>query len=128
MAEEVEPLVISDGKSSVTLFRPDRFPLHGMTHRVAITAGPFHGSFLANAYDVPWESFRRDLKLLSSTLHGSIGFGGYEELELIFLGDGLGHINVKVEIREYPIYLKFEIEIDQTHLPNIIAGIDRVFL
>ena len=127
MENRVEPLVIAAGDHGLVFHSPKPDP-NAFGERVDVKAGPFTGSFEAHCYSSPWQDVLLDLSQLLRSLKGTTRFYGYEEISVVFMGDGLGHIQAKVEIREHPLRLSFEIELDQTHLPGIIAGIERVFL
>jgi hypothetical protein len=126
LEDRSETLVIAAGDHRLAFHAPG---IHGDARsRVDVKAGPFAGSFETHCYASPWQDVHRDLQKLSRFLSGDVKLYGYEEIDLIFTGDGLGHVQAKVDIREYSLRLSFQIELDQTMLPGIIAGIERVFL
>ena len=99
-----------------------------MQHRVDVKAGPFSGSITVYCFQSPWYHVHQGLSRLNTSLKGTVDLFGYEEMAISFTGDGLGHITVKASFEDHPLKLSFEIDLDQTHLPAILAGIDRVFL
>jgi hypothetical protein len=132
MSDDTEGVVLGDGRCRVVLHAADRIACDGFfEHRVDIVAGPFHGALTAVAYANDHRDFREQVIELHRTLSGAARRGGYENLEMTFIGDGLGHIEVEIAaIAEHvpPIRLSFGMLLDQTQLPGIIAAIERTFL
>jgi hypothetical protein len=127
MVDDCEPLSIGSGDYGLKFYPPSEAD-YGFQHRVDVKAGPFSGSLKVFCIQSPWEHAHRELAALSRSLKGTVDLFGYEEMGLSFTGDGLGHINVKVSFEDHPLNLSFEIDLDQTQLPAILTGIDRVFL
>jgi hypothetical protein len=124
---DVEPLSIGSGDYALALYPPPRVG-EGLQHRVDVRAGPFSGSITVYCFQSPWNDVHRELSRLRAFLTGEVATFGYEEMEISFTGDGLGHIKVNVSFQDHLLRLSFEINLDQTQLPSILAGIDRVFL
>jgi hypothetical protein len=125
--DDEELLRIGSGDYELTLHPPPKLG-QALQHRVDVRAGPFSGSITVYCFHSPWNDVYRELSKLRSLLRGTVSLFGYEEMEISFTGDGLGHIKVKAAFQDHPLNLRFEIDLDQTHLPAILAGIDRVFL
>lgn len=122
-------VLISDGRSSVTLIRTGRLA-YGIPTRIDVVGGPFQGSISDEVGD--YATFHRDLVNLYKILQGSAKLGGLEGLfDLTVTALRLGMLEVKVRAlaSHVPrIELAFEFLIDQSYVPPIISAIDRVFL
>lgn len=97
---------------------------------VSVAAGAFSGRFPANFRSPDFPPLREQLEMLYRQLEGTAAFATLEEqLELQFVGDGLGHILIRGKARDLAgtgNRLAFETEIDQTELPAIIAALRLV--
>jgi hypothetical protein len=132
MSAESTVVTISDGKCSTVLHPPDE-PLSssGFDHRVELSAGPLRGEIKAFAFHNAYKSFHDDLVLLYETLSGQVDLFGYENLQIKVIGDGCGHIDVGVVATAdfyQSIELTYQIKLDQTQLPELIAAIKRTFV
>jgi hypothetical protein len=131
MSEQAETVVLSDGRSRVVLHRPQSRGVHGFEHWIELVGGPFQGSLEGSAYMDPYRDFHDDLAKLHQTLSGEVTLDGYENFGMTLRGDGLGHIQVEVSAnpQTYPsVHLEFEMLLDQTQLPAILASLKRAFL
>ncbi|TWB62178.1 WapI family immunity protein [Nitrospirillum viridazoti] len=125
-------IVITDGRSSVTLHPPEADPDgHGFDMKVDLVGGPFTGNILATTY-LPlqaWDQFRRDLRRLHRSLKGEASTDTwFSNFGLVLKGDGRGHIRVTADARDEwadASTLSFSFTIDQTHLPPFIAILDQ---
>jgi hypothetical protein len=131
MEDRSDGVLLTDGPSRLFLHRPEQRALNGFDHRVDLVGGPFRGSIKASAYLNPYERFCAELATLYETLTGAPELGGYENLNLSLKGDGLGHIQADVcaiadHVRDTK--LTYQMTLDQTQLPEIIASIRRIFL
>jgi hypothetical protein len=76
------------------------------------------------------KSFRSQLIALNKTLTGEARLGSHEGLDVRLVGNGMGAIEVQVEITAdhvAPIRLTYSFGIDQSYLPAIIQQIDAEF-
>jgi hypothetical protein len=127
-------VVIGDERCSITLHRPEHVFREGVVvqfeHRIDVVAGAFRGSLNGAAYANGWTRFLDQLGSLYDSLTGTASLGGYENVEIEMKGDGLGHFTVSGVVTDdhvRPIRLQFSIILDQTQLPRIRAGTERVF-
>jgi hypothetical protein len=127
-----DPVVIGDETCRVTLHPLEGVSPHGLKHRLDVVAGPFRGSLVVHSYDNPYRHFHEQLNALYQTLSGEARLGpGYEDLEIVFSGDGKGHIAVKVVVHaNYGrlISLEFQVFLDQTELSKIIRHVEEAFI
>ena len=97
-----------------------------------VVAGAFSGSLIVDCYEKPYRRFHEQLTALYQTLSGEARLGpSYENLVIVFSGDGKGHIAVRVIVyadHSRPIRLEFCIFLDQTDLPRIIRQVELVFI
>jgi hypothetical protein len=130
MNKEAEGILFSDGQSSIRLRRAGRNDVTGYPTWLDIKAGPFSGTLQITVDDWVYKHFSQQLALLNDRLSGSAQMGNpHDNIYMTFVGNGLGGIKVNIEVTSYspPVKLIFELEIDQTYLPAIIAGIDEEF-
>jgi hypothetical protein len=137
MTDEVEGVLLTDGRSRVFLHRPEPYADgHGYHHRVDLVGGPFAGTIDASSYEGPRALlfFHKELVALCERLKGEAHLpNSYENLRLSLRGDGLGHIAVQVEAHAVvqtegtvsECLLSFGFAIDQTQLATVIATVDR---
>ena len=130
MCRKADGALLTDGRSRA-FFHPPR-PWggedDGYDQQVDLVAGPFRGTIKASAYANGLPSFHRQLTELNQTLKGEAELSAYENFKLSLKGDGLGHIEVKVEATVYDstiVQLSFNFDIDQTQLPAVITAIER---
>jgi len=121
---KAEGVLIADGRSSIFLHPPiaasDRHRYH---HLVELVAGPFQGTIDAECYSNNLSQFQNELIGLYRSLKGMAPLDTYENLALSLEGDGMGHVQVRVDARPRDIMkirLSFEFDIDQTQLRDII--------
>lgn len=98
--------------------------------RIAVRAGAFHGEFPADLDVWAFSRFAGQVRELHKTLKGTAVFSTYEQqLELVLVGDGLGHISVNAEAMDYAgtgNKLIFCLGIDQTHLPALLKDLESI--
>ncbi len=74
--------------------------------------------------------FLEELKELNKRLQGQATFRTIEQnVDLVLIGDGLGHIGINGLIRhgnDYNLVTKFEIPSDQTFLPQLISQCEEI--
>ena len=133
MSEDFKNCVhIGVGSSYVRLSRGDKQRgSYGMTTaEIEVKGGPFTGVVRDDTL-VGVAKFCTDLQTLYERLTGRAELSSYEKFKLILVGDGRGGIQALVELygAHMPLSkLAFEMEIDQTFLPNIIRGLRSEFL
>jgi len=94
-----------------------------------VRADGIEGSVIAVSYAnvTTWAKFRDALRALYENLSGKVELGPvFDKLRLSFRGDGMGHFEVDVEIRDGDILdtrLSFRFSVDQTQLPAVIRAI-----
>ena len=127
-------MLFTDGKDKVFFHPPETYSDgHGFHHLIEIVSGPFRGVVKASSYDglAALKPFRQELAALYESLKGEAHLPrSYDNAWLSVKGDGFGHLKVKGEVRAGNMMqsrLTFEFSIDQTHLPEIIKALDRLF-
>jgi hypothetical protein len=137
MTENLDGVLLTDGRSRIFLHPPMPYPDgHGFHHQADVICGPFQGAIEAISYERPiaLQVFHRQLVILYRSLKGEAELpSSYENLKVSLTGDGLGHITVRVDVREHVsaahnVRLSFTFGIDQTHLPPAISAVERLFL
>lgn len=131
-----DSVVLTDGESQITLHPPEYYSDgHGLHHRVDLVGGPFYGSIDAVSYEGRrgLQSFHRQLVALYENLSGEAALPeSYENLKVSLTGNGRGHVTVRADARAYgpisDVRFSFSFQIDQTHLPSIIAAVERLFV
>jgi hypothetical protein len=97
---------------------------------IRVRVGGFQGSFRASLRSDEFQKFKRELTRLSTTLAGKATFATMEEqLTITMDGNGRGHIQVSGQATDMAGIgnrLNFSLEIDQTHLPAIIAALSSI--
>jgi hypothetical protein len=98
-----------------------------ITAEIEIRADVWHGKFLGDFYRGELSGLGQSLQRLHATLTGTAHLAPIEQcLDLTFTGDGKGHIVVRGKAQSDPASgnaLLFRIELDQTELLDIIAGL-----
>ncbi len=123
-------VVITDGRSRVTLF-PASLPSGvGCPVRVEIRSFPFSVEIEAEARGIV--HFRAALVALHKTLSGEARLDFYmEEHSVILRGNGLGSIEIITRVTDGLVprraCLTVEMWLNQSYLPAIIADIGEVF-
>ncbi len=94
---------------------------------VAVAVGSFEGRYRADFNSWAFADFAGHLERLYNTVSGSATFTSYEaQLELELVCNNLGQIKVRGEAMDYAgtgNKLTFRLEIDQTHVPPILASL-----
>jgi hypothetical protein len=128
----MDGVLFTDREYSVVLHPPEPYADgHGYHHRVDLVAGPFQGTIDATSYQNVGvlRRFHDELIVLYQDLKGEAHLGGgYENLTIDLVGDGLGHIAVHVEAIAgdcMDTRLSYTFTIDQTQLPSAIASIAK---
>ena len=96
--------------------------------QVKVQVGGFEGEFPADFNSWAFSDFRNQLGRLYELLSGTAIFTSYEkQLELRLDGNGRGQIALRGEAMDYAgtgNKLAFRLDIDQTHLPQILKDLD----
>jgi hypothetical protein len=97
---------------------------------VQIHVGGFDGRVSGNLRAEEFVDFRDEVAALHHSLDGDANFRTMEDwLTIEMRGDGRGHIEVKGQLHDDPgsvNRLTFRLELDQTFLASILAGLDEV--
>lgn len=100
-----------------------------MTAEIEAKGGPFTG-VVRDETLVGVAEFCADLQSLYDKLTGSASLTSYEKFKVVVEGDGRGHISGSVELHgeHVPLsVLTYDIELDQTSLPEVIRGLRKEF-
>ncbi len=130
LADDDDGIIIGDGRSYVRLKLVERAGVARQPTHVEARISGFAGSFEYQPDDWVYPLFLRELKTLSNRLDGAAHMGNpHDDLYMVFSGDGHGHLRVHVEIRhpEFAAKTKFELQIDQSHLPELIDCLEVKF-
>lgn len=125
-----ENAVFTDGISRVELVAAGP-PALGFPTRIKVSTGPFRAEVEAEAWD--YQSFRNDVLLVHETLTGKAELtfveGGHS---IRLIGNGRGDVEVVAVVGDgrspCQAYLTIRLNLDQSHLPNLIHAIRREFL
>ena len=122
-------VVISDGNSYVKLV-PVGQPRLGYPTRIEISSGSFSATVEAETRIDP--IFRQALSKLHKTLSGEAILTCWsQEHSVTLTGNGVGRIDLIAKITDgrspWSACLVVKMQLDQSYLPEIIAGIDRNF-
>ena len=97
---------------------------------VRVQAGAFKGEYPCYLDIWGFARFSQEVKDLYENLNGTATFTTYEgQLEIVMVGDGLGHISVKVQAVDYAgtgNKLSFQLGIDQTNLPSLMTELNLI--
>ncbi|WP_420580849.1 WapI family immunity protein [Reichenbachiella sp.] len=97
---------------------------------VELKSGAFSGNFNGEFMVDDFKSFSQQLQNLYKTLKGTANFNCLEDyVNIVVTGDGIGHLSAKCVVTDSPFplnSLQFELEFDQTYLPNIINDLDQI--
>lgn len=139
MDEEKPYFRIGSGASehiTVTpLYRPhdqcaDFWDGNWVESHVEIRVGAFTGRFRASLRANEFAHFREELARLYSDLTGTAVFSSMEQwLTMKIQGDGLGHFEAECHAMDQAGVgnrLEFRLSFDQTDIPGILKGLDRV--
>lgn len=95
--------------------------------KVELVVGAFSGTYSADLTSVALSRFALDLETLYRTISGTAVFTDYEgQLELQMVCDIRGHIRLKGEAMDIAgtgHKLTFELELDQTNVPQILTSL-----
>ena len=97
---------------------------------VVVAVGRFAGEYEATFLTSDFVGFRKELQALHHSLDGKASFSTMEEqLSLELVGNGRGGIELKGLAADVPgsdNRLEFVLQLDQSHLPNVLAGLDEI--
>jgi hypothetical protein len=109
---------------------PDYWDDNWVDATITIAAGAFRGEIEAQLRAEDFVRFRDELRPLHERFVGRAKFETTEEwLSIDVVGDGKGHFRadcVAVDMPGTGNRLTFEIEFDQTDLPEILEGLDTI--
>lgn len=99
---------------------------------ISVRVGAFRGTIRADLRTEELASFRSQLSAVYASLSGEARLVSMEEwIDLRVTGDGLGHFDVEATVRDQAgggNALQFGLELDQTHIPEMLASLDRIAL
>lgn len=105
----------------------DKNWVHGI---VNVKAGAFNGEFKADFMTLDFEVFKTELEKLYENLNGIATFHTLEEQVVVKVtGDGIGHLKADCVVMDYAGMgnrLAFEIDFDQTHVPEILNQLNGI--
>lgn len=108
----------------------DNSTLNWLDVNASICVGGFTGKIRQDLYTDELYWFEQKLENLFNTLNGEAVLDAMEKwIYLKFEGDGKGHVACSGEVTDrydYGNVLKFNINLDQTYLPNIINGLKEL--
>jgi hypothetical protein len=97
---------------------------------VRVRAGSFQGKYQASIRTDEIEDFRRELKAAYEDLKGPASLETLEhQLTIQLDGDGIGHFKARCEAVDGVTFgnrLSFEVETDQTYIPDVLAQLEAV--
>jgi len=97
---------------------------------VEVQCDGWRGKFTASFLQGELSALARELRILHEKLRGEASLVPSEpNLELSFIGDGKGHIEVNGTARNQfhtGTKLSFSLHLDQTFLPSIIKGLENI--
>jgi hypothetical protein len=97
---------------------------------VVIAVGGLSGKYAAAFLTSDFVEFREELQTLHRSLQGKASFSTMEEqLSLKLTGNGRGGIELKGLAADFPgsnNRLEFVLQLDQGHLPKVLAGLDEI--
>jgi len=97
-----------------------------------IKVGTYSGKAIIYISTGQLHKFLTELKACYQTLKGTASLKDYEgNLEMVFDFDGLGHVKVSGHLREdisNRTELRFELDTDQTRIPQMIHGLEDLVL
>lgn len=100
--------------------------------QVSVVGGSFSGTYSAGFMTVDFEYLKQELNALHNNLAGTVIFSNqYEEqLELKFIGDGIGHLEVIITASDrfdmYAAKLSYTMDFDQTYLNAWIKQLNDI--
>jgi hypothetical protein len=99
---------------------------------IKVSAGGFTGKVTASLRSEEFVKFMSELSMLYETLSGQACFTTMEQwLSITVVGDGLGHFEAQCQLSDNAPAgtgntLNFTIYFDQTFIPGMIAGLNRI--
>lgn len=108
----------------------DNWDKNWINCRIQAKSGAFSGTFDAQFMTTDFESFKQQLRRVYESLKGTANFHCLDDyVNIIVTGDGIGHLKAKCTLMESNIPLNeltFELEFDQTYLPDIISQLNNI--
>ena len=99
--------------------------------QVEVVVGGFRGTYSGDFNSSAFTEFRDELERLYRSLSGLASFTSYErQLEITMTCTTQGHIELRGEAVDYVgtgNRLTFQLELDQTYVPQILADLDAAF-
>ena len=99
---------------------------------IKVSAGGFTGKVKASLRSEEFVKFKNELSILYETLSGQAYFTTMEKwLSITVVGDGLGHFEAQCKLSDNAgagtgNTLHFSLHFDQTFIPEMIAGLNRI--
>lgn len=97
---------------------------------VEVKAGAFSGGFDADFMTTDFANFRSELEELYNKLTGTATFSTLEDqVNIKIVGDGIGHLIAEcyvMDIAGLGSKLQFEVDFDQTYIPNVIRELEKI--
>ncbi len=97
---------------------------------IRVAVGRFKGRVDAALRAEDFVGFLEEVRQLQKSLNGRADFTTLEGwLSVEMIGDGRGHLTVNCTLLDQPGIgnrLMFKLNMDQTHLPTVIAGLERI--
>jgi len=97
---------------------------------IRVAVGGFKGRVDAALRAEEFNLFLEQVRQLHKSLKGRADFTTLEGwLRIELTGDGRGHMTATCELLDQPGIgnsLKFKIELDQTYLPSVVAGLESI--
>src|SRR5690606_973570 len=97
---------------------------------VKVKAGAFSGAFKADFMTVDFVTFKNELAKLYEKLNGIATFHTLEsQVEIKISGDGIGHLTAECIVKDAASFgnkLEFEINFDQTHIPELLNQLKKI--
>jgi hypothetical protein len=99
---------------------------------VRVHVGGFDGRASGALRAEEFITFRDEVAALQQSLRGHATFSTMEDwITIKMMGNGRGHIEVTGQLHDEPgsvNRLMFRLELDQTHLPRVLAELDEVLI
>lgn len=99
---------------------------------IKVSTGGFTGKVKASLRSEEFAKFKNELSMLYETLSGQAYFTTMEKwLSITVVGDGLGHFEAQCNLSDNAgagtgNTLHFSLHFDQTFIPEMIAGLNRI--
>ena len=108
----------------------DDYDANWLDVMINLKAGAFSGKYSAYFQTSDFLALKDDLQKLYNTLDDGFKFSTLEDqLEMDFVGDGLGHIHIDCKAQDQAGIgntLEFELAIDQTEIRNLIYQLEEI--